>query len=116
MKIKLTKNISGKAGLKNTFSIPNKNISNSKNISSKNDFNLKDDINNNYQSQIKKTNNYYSNEIGNQTPSNNYYYRIIPEIHYRSKFKNKRILDNKNRFENHSIYSFQKNAKNISFN
>jgi len=112
MKIKLTKNISGKAGLKNTFSIPNKNISNSKNITSKNDCNLKDDINNNnYQSQIKKTNNYYSNEIENQTPSNNYYYRIIPEIHYRSKFKNKRILDNKNRFENHSIYSFQNNVK-----
>ena len=88
MKIKLTKNISGKAGLKNIFSIPNKNISNSKNITSKNDCNLKDDINNNYQSQIKKL------------------------IINRSKFKNKRILDNKNRFENHSIYSFQNNVKN----
>ena len=98
MKIKITKNISD-IGLKNDS---NKNLNYTKNITSKNYYNLKDDINN-----------YYCNEIGSQTPSYNYYYRMIPEIHYRSKFRNLRLPNNKNRFENLSIYSFQNNAKNI---
>ena len=73
MKIKLTKNIFDKAVFKNTLSISNKNINNSKNITNKNDCNLKDNINNNYQSKKIKTNNYFYNEIDNQTLPNNYY-------------------------------------------
>ena len=107
-KIKLTKNISD-IGLKNAS---NKNLNNTKKITCKNYYNLKDDINNNYQSKKINTNNYYCNKIGNQTPSNNCYYRIIPEIQYRSKFRNLRYQDNKNRFEYYNIYSFKNDAKN----
>ena len=108
-KIKLTKNISD-IGLKNTS---NKNLNNTKKMTCKNYYNLKDDINNNYQSKKINTNNYYSNKIGNQTPSNNCYYRIIPEIQYRSKFRNLRYQDNKNRFEYYNIYSLKMMQKII---
>ena len=112
-KIKLTKNISGNIRLKNILSNSNQNIINAKNIISKNYCNLEDNTNNNYQNKIININNYYYKEIDSHTPSNKYRYIKIPEIHYMPKYRNIRLLENKNISNNNSVYSLQNNSSNI---
>jgi len=109
MKIKYSKNTPSYARGKTTFNNFNKNFFSTKNVIGKNYYNLEDNIINNYKNKKININNYYFNEIGNQTPSNNYNYTLIPEIHYR-KLK---FPDNKNRFKNCTYFSFINSSKNI---
>ena len=87
----------------NYFNISNQNINNTmncKNYSSRN---------------IIINHNCDFNKIGNHTPSNNSYYNLIPDIHYRLKFKNISTPDNKSRFGKYSLYSYRTNEKNNTF-
>ena len=106
MKIKLTRKICGNTkAANNIFSNSNQKTFSTKNIMSKNYNNLEDNINKNLQIEKVYINNFYYNEIGYQTPS-----KMIPEIHYRSIFRNLKPLEYKNRFKNYNAYSFQNNS------
>ena len=102
-KIKKMLKISDNTGMHNYFNISNQNINNTmncKNYSSRN---------------IIINHNCDFNKIGNHTPSNNSYYNLIPDIHYRLKFKNISTPDNKSRFGKYSLYSYRTNEKNNTF-
>ena len=110
--------ISVNTGLNSIFNISNQNMNNTMNITGKNYSNFEDSIYNKIQSRFIIFNhacdNSYFNKIGNQTPSNDSYYNLIPDIHYKLKFKNIRT-PNKNRLGNYSIYSYRINEKNNTF-
>ena len=96
-KIKKMLKISDNTGMHNYFNISNQNINNTtncKNYSSRN---------------IIINHNCDFNKIGVYTPSNNSYYNLIPDIHYRLKFKNISTPDNKSRFEKYSLYTYRNN-------
>jgi len=102
-KIKKMLKISDNTGMHNYFNISNQNINNTmncKNYSSRN---------------IIINHNCDFNKIGNHTPSNNSYYNLNPDIHYRLKFKNISTPDNKSRFGKYSLYSYRTNEKNNTF-
>ena len=113
-KIKKMLKISDGIGLYNAFNISNQNINNTMN--DKNYINFEDSIYYKNQSRnIIFNHNCEFYKISNQTPSNNSYYNLIPDIHYRLKFKNISTPDNKSRFGKYSLYSYITNKKNNTF-
>ena len=79
-------------------------------------FNFEDSIYNKIKSRnVICNHNWDFNKNDNQTPSNNSCYNLIPDIHYKLKFKNISTPDNKSRFGKYSLYSYRTYEKNNTF-
>jgi len=116
------KTLSDYIGPINNPNASNQNINGTMNITIKNYYNFENSINNyqtgktinnNSYNNIYYNKNNYCNKIVKEIPFNNYNYKMIPEIHYKLKYKILGTADNKNKFKNNNNYSFQNDEKNI---